>query len=69
MSQLLAYYQNFGIVPSKGKNAEQQISIPVYMPVLAQNQVYTPTKVAYQSEVQYVPTYPKHTQAIFSKVM
>lgn len=69
MSQLLAYYQNYGITPSKNKNAEQQISIPVYMPPLTHNQVYAPTKVMHQPEVQYVSAYPKYTQAMFTKVV
>lgn len=69
MSQLLAYYQNYGIVQSRSKNAEQQVSIPIYQPALTQNQVYAPNKLTYQPKVQYVSTYPKYTEAVIAKVM
>lgn len=67
-SQLLSYYQNYGMGQSNNKDSEQQVSVPIYMPAV-RNQVYTPTKVSYQPEVQYVSSYPKHTQVVFTKVI
>jgi hypothetical protein len=67
MSELLDYYRNYGIIYSKNKNDEQQISIPVYSPLLSENQMYNPMKASYRPQVQYF-SYPKYTQAIFPKV-
>ncbi|XP_011495035.1 PREDICTED: basic-leucine zipper transcription factor A-like [Ceratosolen solmsi marchali] len=66
MTELLAYYRNLGIIHTKNKNDEQQISIPVYSSLLTENQVYNPEKVSYQPQLRYI-SYPKYTKAIFTK--
>ncbi|XP_015593180.1 uncharacterized protein LOC107266813 isoform X2 [Cephus cinctus] len=78
-NQLLSYYPNLAInqvsaaksqvqplLHRLATEAAQKVSIPVYGPALAQNQLNGPAYQIRSQYVTYAPKYPQHTQALFS---